>query len=104
MVRRKCDDETGALGPEVGELETHCVRLGHPVPFRYCQQPAQPDPCFRIVDCWWETFDVVAHLKSVLPERTLNKLLEGRKPPDRMQTILEIVANLRTKEPSRQGG
>jgi hypothetical protein len=64
--------------------------------------PGVDTPCFKIVDCWWETFDVTAYLKSCLPKETVEKLLEDRTPPNRLQTILDLVERFRNQEPGQQ--
>ena len=76
-------------GPD--DLEIRCPRLGGTVPFGYCMEPAEPRPCFKILDCWWERFDVVGYLKSRLAETEFKRLVEERPPPNRMSSILELV-------------
>ena len=74
--------------------EAYCARLGHFVPFRYCLHPAHEDPCFRILDCWWQIFDVVGYLETKLPEAVYRRLLEGGTSPNRMEGILKILSDL----------
>ena len=84
-------------------LEMRCPRLGGTVPFRYCMAPAQPAPCFKILDCWWETFDVSAYLRSQLPGDVLEGLSQGRSRPNRLNTILELVEKFKGAEPGEEG-
>lgn len=88
----------GTVRPD--DLELHCPRLGHLIRFAYCLHPGEDTPCFKIVDCWWQTFDVVAYLKAHLDPETFSRLCEERAPPNRMSSILEIVDRIRKdKEP-----
>lgn len=80
-------------------LETRCPRLGGTVPFRYCLAPGEATPCYKILDCWWETFDVVSYLKSRLPEEKVASLSEDRRQPNRLDTIVELVNKLKKTDP-----
>ena len=56
-------------------LKRRCPRLGGPVSFYYCRLGSEENrPCFKILDCWWEAFDVVSHMKSSLPEEQFEDL------------------------------
>ena len=78
--------------------ETHCARLGHMVPFSYCLKPAQDTPCFKILDCWWQFFDVVKCLEAYLPEDVFRDLVEKRNVPNRLNSILQIMNDLNLKK------
>jgi hypothetical protein len=60
--------------------------------------PAEPIPCFKILDCWWEVFDVVSYLKGKVAEEDFLRLLEDRTPPNRMNSIVELVERFRERE------
>jgi len=78
-----------AGGPE--GLEKRCPRLGGPVPFRYCMDAGDGDlPCFKIMDCWWEDFDIQAYLKKTLSGDELERLLKAR-PPSKVASIIELI-------------
>ncbi|MCF8025030.1 MAG: hypothetical protein K9J79_11155 [Desulfobacteraceae bacterium] len=47
-------------------------------------------PCFKILDCWWEIFDVAAYLKENLPAGVYDKLITAQ-PKPRVATIVEIA-------------
>ena len=89
-------------GPE--ELELRCPRLGGTVPFRYCMAPAEPTACPKILDCWWEVFDVSSYLKERLSEKDFLRVVNNRKPPSRMNTILDLVEKFKKGESRREGG
>lgn len=73
-------------------LERRCPKLGGPVSFQYCRIDAGENglPCFKIMDCWWEHFDVVAFLKANMPEAAFDKLAAA-KPKPKVQSILELI-------------
>jgi len=72
-------------------LERRCPRLGGPVSFLYCKTCEQDrQPCFKIIDCWWETFDVVRYLKDHLPEDQFNRLLSSR-PRPKIASLVDLV-------------
>ena len=89
-------------GPE--ELESRCPRLGGTVPFRYCMAPAEPTACPKILDCWWEVFDVTSYLKARLSEEDFLRVVNNRKPPSRMNTILDLVEKFKKGESHQEGG
>lgn len=72
-------------------LERRCPRLGGPVSFKYCRScEAGRQPCFKIIDCWWETFDVVRYLKDHLPEDQFRRLSEST-PRPKIASLVELV-------------
>jgi hypothetical protein len=77
------------------DLERRCPRLGGPVTFKYCRfvGPGRT-PCWKIADCWWERFDVMAYLKAALSEEELKRLLESR-PKPKVASILELIEQAR---------
>jgi len=85
------------------DLEIRCPRLGGTVPFRYCMAPAEPTACYKILDCWWEVFDVTSYLKAHLPEEDFCRLLEDRNRPNRMESILDLVEKFKRKASGQEG-
>ncbi|HIJ57415.1 MAG TPA: hypothetical protein HPQ03_15015 [Deltaproteobacteria bacterium] len=74
-------------------LTRRCPRLGGPVSFRYCRlSSGENRPCFKIFDCWWESFDVVSHMKSNLPEEQFEELLNDRcRPKPKLSSLVELI-------------
>jgi hypothetical protein len=69
-------------------LERRCPRLGGPVFFGYCRRDAgEGTPCWKILDCWWEYFDVTA----CLSEAELNAVKTSTLKP-KVSSILELIA------------
>lgn len=74
-----------------GSLVRRCPRLGNPVPFDYCEVCGdEQQPCFKILDCWWEHFDVVRYLKDNLPEDQFNRLMAAR-PKPKVTSLVELI-------------
>lgn len=72
-------------------LERRCPKLGGPVTFGYCRRCEADDAaCGKIVDCWWERFDVVAHLRCLLSEPDFNRLM-AQEPKPKLTSILELI-------------
>ena len=73
------------------KLIRRCPRLGNPVPFEYCEVCGDDQhPCFKILDCWWEYFDVVQYLKDKLPEDQFNGLM-ATKPKPKVASLVELI-------------
>jgi hypothetical protein len=67
--------------PHLHPLSRRCPRLGGPVTFRYCLDPEAGGPCFKVIDCWWETFDVVRFLEDHLPPAAFERVTTARPLP-----------------------
>jgi hypothetical protein len=78
-------------------LLRRCPRLGNPVPFDYCEFCGdEQQPCFKILDCWWEHFDVVQYLKDNLTEDQFNQLLQSR-PKPKVTSLIELIEQARKR-------
>ncbi len=74
------------------DLEMRCPRLGGPVHFGYCRREGTDDqPCFKILDCWWQRFDVAAHLESRL-SRAAFEALSRHRPTTRIASLIDLIA------------
>jgi hypothetical protein len=72
-------------------LERRCPRLGGPVSFSYCRKGDNSETvCWKIFDCWWESFDVVGHLQACLPADKFEMIVKAR-PKPKIQSIVELV-------------
>lgn len=71
--------------------EIRCPRLGSIISFRYCLISGEEDmPCFKILDCWWEIFDVQTYLRQNLPAGVYENLLRAQ-PRPKVASIVEIA-------------
>ena len=79
-------------------LERRCPRLGGPVPFRYCMLgDDRQQPCFKVIDCWWEIFDIVQYLKDNLPENQFNRLMSAR-PRPKIAGLVELIEQAKNRK------
>jgi len=82
---------------EINSMVRRCPRLGNPVPFEYCEVCGdEQQPCFKILDCWWEHFDVVQYLKDNLTEDQFNRLSEARAKP-KVTSLVELIEQARKR-------
>lgn len=84
------------MDPET--LERRCPRLGGDVAFGYCMGCGENKaPCFKVLDCWWERFDVVAHMRSCLPTEAFEALRYKRTPPDKVASLFDLIQRARER-------
>jgi len=77
---------------DVDALERRCPRLGGDVFFGYCKScEAGQSPCFKVFDCWWEHFDVVAHMKGCLSTAAFDRLAARRPAPDKVTRLVDLI-------------
>ena len=79
--------------PTIENLEIRCPRLGSPITFQYCLISGEDDSiCWKILDCWWERFDVESYLKSNMSEAECTYLMaRAEKPKNKVSSIVEIA-------------
>jgi hypothetical protein len=81
-------------------LQRRCPRLGGPVSFGYCRTCGEgKGPCFKVLDCWWERFDVVGYFQHSLPPAEFERL-RCASPPDKVVSLVTLIrqAQERTRE------
>jgi hypothetical protein len=72
-------------------LERRCPRLGGDVAFGYCTVCGEGEtPCFKVFDCWWERFDVVAYLQACLPPDAFDALSACR-PQPKLTSLVDLI-------------
>jgi hypothetical protein len=77
-------------------LVRRCPRLGGPVAFSYCLRCETDQPCFKVVDCWWETFDIVQYLRDHLPEDQFCRVINAR-PKTKISSLVEVIEQARQR-------
>ena len=79
-------------------LERRCPRLGGDVTFAYCKCcEREQTACFKIFDCWWERFDVVAHLRTRLSPQEFEALAARRTPPNKVAGLVDLIRQARER-------
>jgi hypothetical protein len=83
------------MDPE--HLERRCPRLGGDVAFGYCKACGKGKaPCFKVFDCWWERFDVVAYMKGCLSPDAFDALSASR-PQPKVASLVELIRQARER-------
>jgi len=84
------------MTPTPNPLVRRCPRLGGPVGFDYCLCCELEQPCFKVVDCWWETFDIVQYLKDHLPGEQFDRVMNAR-PKPKISSLVEVIAQAKQR-------
>ncbi len=83
-------------------LEIRCPMLGHLLNFSYCRSANAGEPCRKILDCWFERFDVENFAKEHFPKEALVKITSPPKP--KMLSIVEIAQRAIAAQQAKSGG
>jgi hypothetical protein len=80
------------------DLQRRCPRLGGPVAFHYCRS-CRPEAqmCWKIIDCWWEYFDIQGYLQTCLAPEEIQALNQARTPP-KLTSLVELIAKAQARE------
>jgi hypothetical protein len=78
-------------------LSRRCPRLGGPVGFKYCMSGEGQHPCAKVVDCWWETFDILQYLRDNLSADQLDRVLNAR-PRPKVASLVELIAQAKERQ------
>ncbi|SHL25954.1 hypothetical protein SAMN02745216_04912 [Desulfatibacillum alkenivorans DSM 16219] len=82
------------MSAENNPMVRRCPRLGNPIAFPYCMKCGENNGvCFKILDCWWEVFDVASYLKDALSPEDFQKLAAAQEtgPQSKMASLLKVV-------------
>jgi hypothetical protein len=75
----------------------YCRRLGHDVDFAYCRVASEGIPCFKILDCWFERFDVQTFMKTWYSPQELASILTG--PCHKIATLYDLIEKAKQTKP-----
>lgn len=80
------------------DYEGYCRMLGHHLRFSYCRGCRNGYPCFKVLDCWFEKFDVRKFVEENYAPEEIEQFLQP--PKSRMQTLMVLIeqAQRRMKE------
>ena len=87
------------------QLQRRCPRLGGPVFFEYCRTcEGNKQPCWKIIDCWWETFDIIDYIKTNFTKEMLRTLSES-KPKPKVNHLVELIEQAKQRlEKNKKNG
>ena len=73
------------------DFERRCPRLGGPVAFSYCRScGAEARMCWKVMDCWWEYFDIQAYLREQLAPEEIDTLAQAR-PQPKLMSLVDLI-------------
>jgi hypothetical protein len=78
-------------------LSRRCPRLGGSVGFKYCMLGEGEHPCAKVVDCWWETFDIVQYLRDNLSDEQFIQVLNTR-PRPKIASLVELIGRAKKRQ------
>ena len=79
---------------EHDDRKRYCPILGHEIRFDYCRRPGCETPCRKILDCWWQMFDIKEFLARHYTEETIQKMLAP--PQSKVVTLYELIQRARS--------
>jgi len=86
---------------EPEHLERRCPRLGGDVAFGYCMVCGEGGTaCFKVFDCWWERFDVVAHMRARLSPGAFDALTNNR-PQPKVTSLVDLIRQAQERASQR---
>lgn len=79
------------------QMQRRCPRLGDLVRFSYCRScEAGEQTCYKVFDCWWEDFDVVAYLRRELPADEFEHLATTQ-PANKVTSLVDLITQARKR-------
>ena len=84
--------------PDPDALERRCPRLGHSVAFAYCRQHSDGEDgrCSKVLDCWWEIFDVAAYFRDRLTAEAFARL-SAAQPKPKVASLVELIQQAKAR-------
>ncbi|HDP24081.1 MAG TPA: hypothetical protein ENN34_01425 [Deltaproteobacteria bacterium] len=76
-------------------LSIRCPMLGHPVPFSYCRSLNAALPCRKILDCWFQHFDVISFVETMFTPEEIASFLSPPQP--KINQLLELIEKARNQ-------
>lgn len=73
----------------------YCRMLGHELTFSYCRLAAGDRPCFKVLDCWFQRFDVDAYIRHHFSETEIADFLKPPKP--KVLTLIDLIEQARSR-------
>ncbi|MCM2284024.1 MAG: hypothetical protein NDI81_04555 [Desulfobacula sp.] len=87
--------------PPKEDVLIRCPRLGHEIYFNYCRVENNGLPCFKTLDCWFNYFDVQAHLKEKMTVEDFEKVFLNVARP-KIHALFDLIQKTKDQEGSRE--
>lgn len=79
------------------DLQRRCPRLGGPVEFKYCRSCEKNERmCWKVIDCWWEYFDIQAYLEAHLPPEEIKALTQAC-PQPKIASLVDLIQQAKSR-------
>jgi hypothetical protein len=72
------------------DYQIRCPKLGHQIQFAYCRIEQVDFPCSKILDCWYEHFNVKDYLEEELGPETVATLSHPA-PRSKVLSLVELI-------------
>ena len=76
----------------------YCRKLGHHLNFKYCRGENNGQACTKILDCWFEIFDVQKFMNENFPGNGIPETSGSSRP--KTLTILELIQEAQSRQQS----
>jgi len=67
----------------------YCRMMGHHLNFAYCRKTASAQPCRKIFDCWFETFDIEQFMQKHFTDEQIKTILAP--PKAKVTSLIELI-------------
>ena len=67
----------------------YCRMMGHRLTFAYCRKPASAQPCRKIFDCWFKTFDIEQFMQEDYTDEQIKAILAP--PKAKVTSLIELI-------------
>jgi hypothetical protein len=96
------DEQEEKVEESIDRKEIRCPKLGHQIPFRYCQKENIGLPCSRALKCWGPWPEAIDCLRGLLSRETWDRCFNNP-PKPKMVTLLDLIERAKNAE-SRKAG
>lgn len=84
-----------ARNTEFDERECYCRILGHHLHFSYCRSLSEGYPCYKVLDCWFEKFDIRRFIHENFTDEEIERFLQAPKP--KVQTLMTLIEEAKSR-------
>jgi hypothetical protein len=87
--------------PPREDVLIRCPRLGHEIYFNYCRLENNGLPCFKTLDCWYNHFDVVTHLKGKMSREDFELTFLNTTRP-KINALFDLIQKTKDQEGQKE--
>ncbi|MEJ2108765.1 MAG: hypothetical protein P8Z37_02415 [Acidobacteriota bacterium] len=80
---------TDTRSTEFDDRECYCRILGHHLHFSYCRSYQDGLPCYKILDCWFEKFEIREFIRDNFTPEEIERFMQAPKP--KVQTLMSLI-------------